>query len=163
MCHGDQQSMNHPWEILRPEWEKRNFKKEHCRLPFGNQWRRLHTPNAGDLGSVAGQGTRPCVLQLKIPHAATRTWHRQINTYLFQYLKRREVKSRASEEEAKIKDLERKDRHPGITGAIWSPRETWTPSPRELLFTVAHFESPYKPFGKLGWTVPYLTDAHSQD
>ena len=40
------------------------------------QWLRLHTPKAGGLGSIPGQGTsahtpqlRVHVLQLKIPHA----------------------------------------------------------------------------------------------
>ena len=42
------------------------------------QWLRLHAPNAGGLGSIPGGGTRShmpqlrvCMLQLKIPHAAT--------------------------------------------------------------------------------------------
>ena len=42
------------------------------------QWLRLHAPNAGGLGSVPGQGTRSCMLQLracmpqvKIPLAST--------------------------------------------------------------------------------------------
>ena len=34
------------------------------------QWLRLRDPNAGGLGLVPGQGTRSCMLQLKIPHAA---------------------------------------------------------------------------------------------
>ena len=45
---------------------------------LGVQWLRLHTPNAGGLGSL-GQGTRShmpqlrvCMLQLKIPHATTK-------------------------------------------------------------------------------------------
>ena len=43
------------------------------------QWLRLCTPNAGGPSSIAGQGTRShmlqlrvCMLQLKIPHAATK-------------------------------------------------------------------------------------------
>ena len=47
---------------------------------------RLCTPNAGGPGSIPGQGTRShrlqlrvCMLQLKITHAATKTWHSQIN------------------------------------------------------------------------------------
>ena len=36
------------------------------------QWLRLHTPNAGDPGSIPGQGTRSHMPQLKIPHAATK-------------------------------------------------------------------------------------------
>ena len=44
------------------------------------QWLKLHTPNAGDLGSIPGQGTildptccsQDCMLQLKIPHVATK-------------------------------------------------------------------------------------------
>ena len=34
------------------------------------QWLRPHTPNAGDLGSIPGQGTRSHMLQLKILHTA---------------------------------------------------------------------------------------------
>ena len=36
------------------------------------QWLRLWTPNAGALGSIPGQGTRPHMLQLNIPYAASR-------------------------------------------------------------------------------------------
>ena len=45
------------------------------------QWLRLHDPNAGGLGSIPGQGTRSHMLQLKVPHAATKTQHSQINKY----------------------------------------------------------------------------------
>ena len=48
------------------------------------QWLRLHVPNAGDLGSISGRGTRSHMpqlrvhmLQLKIQSAATKT--NQIN------------------------------------------------------------------------------------
>ena len=37
------------------------------------------TPNAGDLGEIPGLGTRSCMPQLKIPHAATNTQRSQIN------------------------------------------------------------------------------------
>ena len=46
-------------------------------LPDGVQWLRLHIPNIGDPGSIPGQGTRSHMLQLKIPHAATKTQHRE--------------------------------------------------------------------------------------
>ena len=36
------------------------------------QWLKLHTPSAGSLSSIPGQGTRSL-------HAATKTWHTQIN------------------------------------------------------------------------------------
>ncbi|TEA37484.1 hypothetical protein DBR06_SOUSAS8810006, partial [Sousa chinensis] len=43
------------------------------------QWLTVHTPNAGGPGSIPGQGTRShmpqlrvLMLQLKIPHAATK-------------------------------------------------------------------------------------------
>ena len=42
------------------------------------QWLRLHAPNAGDPGSIPGQGTRSPMPQLKILHAATMTWRSQI-------------------------------------------------------------------------------------
>ena len=52
------------------------------------QWLSLHTPNAGGLGSILGQGTRSHGLQLKTLHAkqrlkilcaVTKTWPSQIN------------------------------------------------------------------------------------
>ena len=56
-------------------------------------WLRLHTPNAGGLGSIPGQGTRSHMSQLrvrmphlkipnatkKIPHATSKTWCSQVN------------------------------------------------------------------------------------
>ena len=53
------------------------------------KWLRLCTPNAGGQGPTPGQGTRSHrlqwrahALQLKIPHATTKTWFCQINEYL---------------------------------------------------------------------------------
>ena len=37
------------------------------------QWLRLQGPTAGGPGSIPGQGTRPQMLQLKIPRATTET------------------------------------------------------------------------------------------
>ena len=45
------------------------------------QWLRLCAPYAGGPGSIPGQGTRSHVLQLKIPHSATKTWSSQINIF----------------------------------------------------------------------------------
>ena len=52
------------------------------------QWLTLYVPNAGSLGLIPGQGTRSHMLQLKIPpatrkipHAATKTQHSQINIF----------------------------------------------------------------------------------
>ena len=52
------------------------------------QWLRLCVTNAGILGSILGQGTRShkpllrvCMSQLKIPLAAAKTQHSQINIY----------------------------------------------------------------------------------
>ena len=39
---------------------------------------RFSTSNAGDLGLVPGQGSRPCMLQLKILHAATKIPHAEM-------------------------------------------------------------------------------------
>ena len=39
------------------------------------QWLRLSTPNTGGSGSIPGQGTRSCMLQLKILHAARKISH----------------------------------------------------------------------------------------
>ena len=43
------------------------------------QWLRLCAPNAGDLSSIPGQGTRSHMPQLKIPCATIKTWCSQIN------------------------------------------------------------------------------------
>ena len=40
------------------------------------------SPNAGGLGLIPGQGTRSHMLQIKIPHATTKTWQSQINIFL---------------------------------------------------------------------------------
>ena len=42
------------------------------------QWLRLCTPSSGGPGLIPGQGTRPHLLQLKIPHAAAKTCCSQI-------------------------------------------------------------------------------------
>ena len=53
------------------------------------QWLRLCTPNAGGLGLIPGQGTRPYMPQLrvhtpqlKILHVTSKTWHSQIKTWI---------------------------------------------------------------------------------
>ena len=46
------------------------------------QWLKLHTHSAGGLGLIPGQGTRSHTLQLKIPHATTKTQHSQIKIFL---------------------------------------------------------------------------------
>ena len=50
------------------------------------QWLRVCAPDAQDLGSISGQGTRSHRLQLRVhmpvlktPHASTKTWHSQIS------------------------------------------------------------------------------------
>ena len=40
---------------------------------------KIRAPNAGGLGSISGQGTRPCMLQVKILHVATKTQHSKNN------------------------------------------------------------------------------------
>ena len=47
-------------------------------LRWSRGW--LLTLNAGNLSLIPGQGTRACMPQLKIPHAAAKTWGSQINT-----------------------------------------------------------------------------------
>ena len=44
------------------------------------QWLKVHTPNAGGLGSIPDQGTRSHLVQLNILNA-TKTWYSQINKY----------------------------------------------------------------------------------
>ena len=46
------------------------------------QWIRLSTPNAGAPDSIPGQGTRSPMLQLKIPHVATKTLHSQRENFV---------------------------------------------------------------------------------
>ena len=36
----------------------------------GSQWVRLYVPNSGGLGLIPGQGTRSCMLQLKLTAAS---------------------------------------------------------------------------------------------
>ena len=45
------------------------------------QWQRLQDPQAGGLGSICGQRSRSHMPQLKILHAATKTWCSKINKY----------------------------------------------------------------------------------
>ena len=47
------------------------------------QWLRLCALNAGDPGSIPGQGIRSHMSQLKIPCATTKIWHSQINKQIF--------------------------------------------------------------------------------
>ena len=42
-------------------------------------WLRRHAPNAGDPGSIPGQGALSHLLKLKMLHATTRTQQSQIN------------------------------------------------------------------------------------
>ena len=55
------------------------------------QWLKLHAPNAGGLSSILGQGTRSHMLQLKILHATTKTWHSQINELISIVLKKQSM------------------------------------------------------------------------
>ena len=66
------------------------FKHTHTKPTLGTspviQWLRLCVPNAGGLGSIPSGEARSqrsqlgvLMLQLKIPHATTKTWHSQIN------------------------------------------------------------------------------------
>ena len=66
--------------VVVPQMYK--FARTHHQNVFGTslvvQWLRLHILNARDLGSVPGQGTTSCLLQLKILHAAIKTQYRQM-------------------------------------------------------------------------------------
>ena len=68
-------------------WSMRSQRVGHD-LANEQQKIRLHAPNAGSPGSIPVQGTsshrpqlRVCMLQPKIPRAATKTQHSQINKY----------------------------------------------------------------------------------
>ena len=54
--------------------------KNSCGTSLVVQWLRLCATNAGDQGSIPGQGTRSHILQLKIPSAKTKTQCHQIKT-----------------------------------------------------------------------------------
>ena len=63
------------------------------------QWLRLHAPNAGGSGWIPSPRTRPYILQLralmlqlKIPHAATKTQSNQINIFLKSKRKHQNIK-----------------------------------------------------------------------
>ena len=57
------------WATRKPHWRaQQTFNSWNWAFP-GVQWLRLHTPIAGGLGLIPGQGARPCVLQQK-PAAA---------------------------------------------------------------------------------------------
>ena len=65
------------------------------------QWLRLHTPNAGGLGLIPGQGTRSCMLKLrvgmphlKIPHVARKSLSATTKTNAMQSKKKRKEKKR---------------------------------------------------------------------
>ena len=67
-------------------WRHEGFYSRGMAVMAVVQWLRLLAPNAGGPRSIPGQGTTPPhaqlrvrMLQLKIPHAATKTWHSQIN------------------------------------------------------------------------------------
>ena len=45
------------------------------------QWLRLHTPNAGDPGSIPNQGTRSHMLQLKILNATKTLSNKQMSIF----------------------------------------------------------------------------------
>ena len=56
--------------------------KKHCdRTSLVVQWLRLSALNPGDPGLIHGQGTRSHMLQLKIPHAATKSQCGQTNKH----------------------------------------------------------------------------------
>ena len=65
------------------------------------QWLRLHTPNAGGLGLIPGQGTRSCMLKLrvgmshlKIPHVARKSLSVTTKTNAMQSKKKKERKEK---------------------------------------------------------------------
>ena len=55
--------------------QKHFFKTEVYGTSLVVQWVRLQTPKAGALGLILGQGTRFCLLQLKILQAASKSSH----------------------------------------------------------------------------------------
>ena len=48
-----------------------------------DQWLRSHTANVGSLNWISSQVTRLCMPQLKILFATTKTWHNQVNKYIY--------------------------------------------------------------------------------
>jgi len=71
-------------ELILPEmtiWDKTHWDS------LVIQWLRFHTPNAGGLCSIPGQGTKSHMPQLKIPQVAPKTWCSKINKYFFNFTK----------------------------------------------------------------------------
>ena len=54
------------------------------------QWLRLCAPNAGGLGSIPGWGTRSH-MQLKIPHATSKTWCRTCESWTIKKIECRRI------------------------------------------------------------------------
>ena len=59
--------------------KNKSFKNKFIGTSLVVQRLRLCAPNAGDPGLIPGQGVRSRMLQLKIPHATTKTRRSQIN------------------------------------------------------------------------------------
>ena len=66
--------------ILKSKKYYNQNKAENLGISLALQYLRLHTPNTGSSGLIPGQGAgscmlqlRVCMLQLKIPHATTKT------------------------------------------------------------------------------------------
>ena len=73
-------------QSLAPNQQGSQCQTQNAETSSAVQWLRLSAPNAESLGSIPSQGTRShklqlriCTPQLKILHAATKTWHSQIN------------------------------------------------------------------------------------
>ena len=66
-------------EIAGTQRGQLRMKKNTAGVSGSVQWLRLHGPNARVPGSILGEGTRFHMPQLKIPHAATESWHSRIN------------------------------------------------------------------------------------
>ena len=73
------------FKILWQTIMEKKCEKEYIGTSLVVHWLRLHAPKAGHLGSIPGQGTRSHMMQLKIPHAATKSWHSQTDKH---FLKR---------------------------------------------------------------------------
>ena len=68
------------WKVI-----KNTMKLTQLEASLMVRWLRFHSPNAGGLGSIPGQGTRSHMLQgrLRIPCAEAKTWSSQPNFLKF--------------------------------------------------------------------------------
>ena len=92
------------------------------------QWLRHCAPNARVPDLILGRGTRSCLLQLKIPHVATKTRCNQINQLIkIRYFFKKGMKNRITEMKSLMCRLSsRLDRDEDAAGKLEGKVEEFT-------------------------------------